>query len=255
MGLTINYNLDSSNLFRISGLISRDIYSTMEKLSSGWNINNASDGPAALVISERLRTQIASLNQQLDNTSLRIAKYETASSAVSELRTHLTAMRTLAVSASNSGVHDENSLAAIDAEASSLVSTYNNQIDNAEFNNLKLLDGSESSIAEVSSLEGIDLTSETGAAEALEVIDQKIREIDSVQVNIGSIQKYELLTSRSSLEITQQNLIAAESHIRDTDIAEKYSDLVRQSIKLQMTIALMSHSNILGNSVLSLLKS
>jgi len=253
MGITIRFNLGSS---LISNSLSANYLSLMkplERLSSGLSINRTSDGPAALVISEQLRTQIASLNQEIENTSAMIGKYETGSSYVSELRSKLTELRSLAVGAANEGGNSESAQAAYAATADYILSNYNHVIDTAEYNGMNLLDGSEGSLAKVDQLEGIDLSSAESAQESIAVIDSAIEGLDEVQVDLGATQRYELEAHHASLQVTLQNLEAAQSQLRDTDYAQEYSTFLGEMIKFQANAALLAHWNINANTVLNLL--
>ncbi len=253
MGITIRFNLGSS---LISNSLSANYLSLMkplERLSSGLSINRASDGPAALAISEQLRTQIASLNQEIENTSTMIGKYETGSSYVSELRSKLTELRSLAVGAANEGGNSESAQVAYAATSDYILSNYNNVIDTAEYNGMNLLDGSEGSLAKVDQLEGIDLSSAESAQESIAVIDSAIEGLDEVQVDLGATQRYELEAHHASLQVTLQNLEAAQSQLRDTDYAQEYSTFLGEMIKFQANAALLAHWSISANTVLNLL--
>jgi flagellin len=224
----------------------------MERLAGGLRINRASDDPAGLVISEQLRSQIGSLNQEIENTTNLIHKYQAGSSTVSELRGQLTEMRSLAVSATNEGFNDEAAQAAYAATADYLVGTYNHTIDTATYNGMNLLDGSEGSLAEVTAIEGIDLSSAESAEASIAVIDEAIAELDSVQVDLGATQANELESRRSSLEVTVENLTAAESQLRDLDYAQEYSNMVGNMIRMQASAALFAHHRLGANTVLQL---
>lgn len=254
MGLTINTNLSAAYIGIFAGRNSSNLLSSLEKLSSGLAINRASDNPAGLVISEQLRSRISSLNQEIENTSALINKYQTASSTVMEMRSHLTEMRTLAVAASNEGVNDEAAQSAYQTTADHLVSTYNRSLDLATYNGSHLLDGSESAVAEVSELENLDLSSAEAAAASIATIDEAISELDSVQGELGAIQANELESRRNSLEITSQNLQAAESMLRDTDYAKEYSSAVASIIQLRASVAMLAHSYVQADSILSMLE-
>ncbi len=254
MGLTINTNLSAMYGSIFASRNSRRLMSVFEKLSSGLAINRASDNPAGLVISEQLRSRIASLNQEIENTSALINKYETASSTVMEMRSHLTEMRTLAVAASNEGANDESAQAAYQTMADHLVSTYNRTLDLATFNGSPLLDGSEGAVADVSELENLDFSSAEAAAASVATIDQAIAELDSVQGELGAVQANELESRRNSLEITSQNLQAAESMLRDADYAREYSNAVASMIQLRASVAMMAHSYVRADSILSMLE-
>jgi len=233
----------------------RDLLAAMEKLSSGLRINRASDDPAGLVISERMRSQIGSLNREIENTSLMIRKYNTADATISQLRTVLQGVRSMAVGAANSGFNDETAQAAYQSATDRAMENYNNIIDTAGFNNANLLDGSEGSLVDLSRLENIDLSDADGAAESLAYIDEQLSELDRAQVDIGSTQKYELEARRSNLEVTVANLTAAESQIRDADYVKVFSDMIQNEFKVKAGIALMAHANMNHRTVLSLLES
>jgi len=253
MGISIRFDLGSSLISYNLSSNYLSLTKSLEKLSSGLSINRASDGPAALVISEQLRTQIASLNQEIENTSVMIGKYQTASSFVSEMRSKLIELRTLAIGAANEGGNSESAQAAYAATADYIVSSYNHILETAEYNGMNLLDGSDGALAEVSELEGVDLSSAESAEESIAVIDATINELDAVQVDFGATQKNELEAHRASLQVTVQNLEAAESVLRDTDYAQEYSTFMGEMIKFQASAALFAHSHIGANTVLNLL--
>ena len=229
------------------------LYKSMERLTSGLRINRASDDPAGLVISEKFRAQIGSLNQEIENTTHLIAKYETGSSTVMEMRNQLTELRTLAIGAANEGVNDPASQAAYVQSAGYITATFNDMADSAEYNGKKMFDGSEGSLATVSKLEQVSLSSAEGAEAAIAVIDEAIADLDSVQVELGATQKNDLESRRSTLEITAQNLQAADSQLRDLDYALEVANMVGEMIKVQSSLALMSHTKIQANMVLKML--
>lgn len=229
------------------------LYRSMEKLASGLRINRASDDPAGLVISEKFRSRIASLNKEVENTTHLINKYETGSSTVMEMRSKLTELRTLAVGAANEGINDPASQAAYVMSAGYISASFNDMAATAEYNGKKLLDGSEGSLAAVSTLENISLSSAENAEASIVVIDAAIAELDSIQVELGATQKNDLESRRSSLEITAQNLQSADSLLRDIDYALEVANMVSEMIKVQTSLALMSHTKLQANSVLKLL--
>lgn len=255
MVLSISSSAQQAGFIRFLNQSHKGYASAAWKLASGLKINSAADDPAGLVISEQLRTRIASLNQEIENTSNLIHKYETGSSQVMELRSQLTEMRSLAIGAANEGFNSEAAQTAYDTQASYIVDRFNSAAGAAEFNGSKLLDGSEGSLGSVSTLEGVDLSTAASAQESIEVIDAAIAELDSIQVEIGATQKNELESRRSSLQITSENLIAAESQLRDTDYARQYSNMVMNMIKMQTSMALMSIDKTSSEGVLKLLSS
>jgi len=233
----------------------QNMYSSLEKLATGRRINRASDDPAGLVISEQLRARIASLNQEIENTSAQINKYQTASSAVGELRSQLTDLRTLAIGASNEGANDEAAQKAYADAADYIVAGFNRTIRTADYNGSGLLDGSEGSVAEISSLAAIDLSSAEAAETSLAAIEEKIAAVDSVQTELGSTEKYNLRSRRSSLETTVQNLEAARGSILDTDYALTYTNMITDMMVTRVSLAMLAHSQMTSYSVIKLLGS
>ena len=142
MALSVNTNVASltaqNNLNRSSNALNKSI----ERLSSGLKINRGADGPSALVISEKNRAQIAGLNAAIDNASKATAVVQTAEGALNEINSLLTRVRSLAIDSANTGVNDEDALAANQAEISNALDTINRIANNTQFGNRKLLDGS-----------------------------------------------------------------------------------------------------------------
>ncbi|UCE23914.1 MAG: hypothetical protein JSU74_11525 [Candidatus Zixiibacteriota bacterium] len=249
-----NDSITSTISFYIN-MSARNMYSSLEKLSSGFKINSAADGPADLTISEQLRSQIASLNQEIENTNNLMYKYETASGYLSGYRSQLTELRTLAVGAANEGFNSEDAQQAYATAAESMVNYYNDAVSNAQYNGAALFDGGERSLGELAALEGIDLSSAEAAEASIEIIDRAAREVDALQVQIGSTQRHQLESHLSSLRITSQNLQAAESTLRDTDYAMEFSNFMAQQIKFNAGLALLSYANLSSSTVLGLIKS
>jgi flagellin len=230
-----------------------DLSTALERLSSGRRINRASDSPATLVISEHLKAQIASLNQEIDNISDNINKYETASSNVLQLREQLNDLRSLAIGAANSGGNSEDAQKAYVAAADSVVRTYNSTAARATYNGSNLLDGSKGSSADVSALENIDMSTPEAAAASIEAIDEAAGKLDEALAEIGSAQKSDLESRRTSLQITRENLIAAESTLADADYAQEAMNYTASLIRSQAAVSILSHSFLNGPSVVSLL--
>jgi flagellin len=255
MGLTINATSYTWNTGYYLNRSIWDSFKALEKLSSGFRINSAADDPAGLVISVQLRSSIATLNQEIKNLSANIGKYETTSSVVQNLRSDLTELRSLAVGAANDGGNSEASQQAFADAANALINTYNGTITNAEYNGSKTLDGSEGSLASIAPLEGLDLSTPEGAAQALDKIDAAASNLDSVLGDLGAKQRYELEARLDNLQVTRQNLIAAESQIRDASFFDQYSNFVASQIRTKAALALMAHSYIVESSVLDLFRS
>ncbi len=254
MSIRINRDLTGGNSSRGISRSHKQLMKSMEKLSSGLRINRASDDPAGLVISEKMRSRIASLNQEIENTSLAIRKYETADATIGELRSNLTELRSQALGASNEGFNFESMQDAYQAAAQNAVTNYNNVVDTASYNGKNLLDGGDGSLAGLSRLDGIDLSTPEKASQAIAQIDEAMAELDAAQVEIGSTQKNELETRRSNLEVTAQNLTASESQIRDTDFFSELANKTRDEISLKAGVAMAAHSDVSQKAVLRLLE-
>ena len=253
MSYKINTGL-SGDLFSLA--ISRSYQSLMthmERLSSGLRINRASDDPAGLVISETLRGRIASLRQEIDNTSQMIRKYETAEGTVGQLQSMVNDLRAQAVGAANTGVNSKEITEAYQEAADQAVTTFNHIVGSASYNG-KPLFGPEG-VAAIETLPGLDFSSPEAIQESMKSIEKAAAELGLAAGRIGAEEKYQLQAKRSNLEITVGNLTAAESQIRDADMALEMVGRVRDEMTLRVSLALLSHSYVSSRSVLSLLKS
>lgn len=253
--IRINDNSQHAGIVRNLNLSYKNLLATMEKLSSGLRINRASDDPAGLVISEQLRSRIASLNQDIENTTLAIRKYNTADATINQLYSVLHGIRSMAVAAADGGVNNDATRDAYQSATDRAVGNYDNIIDTAAFNHRQLLDGSDGSLADIPRLGQLDLSNPEEAARSLKSIDQALAELSRAQIDIGSAQKYELEARRSNLEVTVQNLTAAESEIRDTDYALTLIEMIKNEIKVNAGVALLAHANVNRQTILSLMGS
>ncbi|MCA9050551.1 MAG: hypothetical protein KDA89_17560 [Planctomycetaceae bacterium] len=165
MALTIANNVSSLTAQHNLNRASSGVAKSVERLSSGLKINRGADGPAALVISEKQRAQIAGLRAAIDNSEKAVSLVQTAEGALSEINSLLVKVRSLALDSANSGVNDADALAANQAEIDNALDTINRIANNTQFGTKKLLDGSAgvngtSSNSNVSFLKG---TSDTTA--------------------------------------------------------------------------------------------
>ena len=253
MGISLNYSLAAMNTVRNLNQGWQLMAGSMERLSSGLKINSAADDPAALVISEQMRSRIASLNQEIENTSIAINKYQTADSAALQMREKLVEIRSLAVGAANSAINDESITRAYQSEADALVQSYNGIVENAAFGTQKLFDGSSGSLATVARLGEYDISTPEGAEETIAAVDEEIARLDRTISDLGATEKNGLGSRLANLRVEAENLTAAESQIRDTDYAQEYSCLVRNRLIVQSAMSLLSYSNITAQSVLRLM--
>jgi flagellin len=142
MGLSIANNVSSltaqHNLSKAGAAVAKSV----ERLSSGLKVNRGADGPAALVISEKQRAQIAGLRQAVENTEKAVSLVQTAEGALNEINSLLVKVRSLAIDSANTGVNDDDALAANQAEIANALDTINRIANNTQFGTKKLLDGS-----------------------------------------------------------------------------------------------------------------
>ncbi|MBL8817651.1 MAG: hypothetical protein JNL58_16615 [Planctomyces sp.] len=142
MGLSIANNVSSLTAQHNLGRANAGVAKSVERLSSGLKINRGADGPAALVISEKQRAQIAGLRQAIDNSDKAVSVVQTAEGALNEINSLLVKVRSLAIDSANSGVNDDDALAANQAEIANALDTINRIASNTQFGTKKLLDGS-----------------------------------------------------------------------------------------------------------------
>ena len=292
MSLRINNNVESLNAHR--HLINNDkqLSKSIERLSSGQKINRGADGPASLVISEGMRAQIGSLRQATDNNEAAISLVQTAEGALNEVSKLLVDMRQRAVSAANLGINDQNSVNASQKEIENALEAIDRISNNTQFGSKNLLDGSaldadgnplvsfqiganQGQIASVSlpnvatnqlatgvsndsgfsSLADLDVTTGKGAEDAMGVIDKAIEEIAVARGDLGAFQKNTLESNLTSLRISSENMTAAESSIRDADMAVELAAFTRNQIMTQSATAQLAQANAMPKNVMALLSS
>ncbi len=164
MSLKIQNNVSSLTAQHNLQRTSQNLAKSTERLSSGFKINRGADGPAALVISEKLRAQISGLKTAIDNTEKGVSVVQTAEGALNEVNGLLIKIRSLALDSANAGVNDADALAANQAEIDNALDTIDRIANNTQFANKKLLDGSAgisgvTSDADVTFLKGTSKTS------------------------------------------------------------------------------------------------
>ncbi len=144
MALRVNSNIAALNALRHLQHTERDLSQNLERLSSGRKLNHAADGPASLVISEQMKSQISGLGQAIRNSESSISMIQTTEGALNEVSNILVNLRQLAIHAANEGTNDEKTLMADQNEIENLISTLKNIAKNTQFGRRTLLDGSNS---------------------------------------------------------------------------------------------------------------
>jgi flagellin len=285
MAVRIFNNIASLNAQRILGANHDRLNQSVERISSGIRINKASDDAAGLAISEGLRSDIRALRQAGRNANDGVSLINITEGALNEQSSMLIRLRELASQAAT-GTTGSTERATIQLEFNSLRNEIDRITNTTEFNGQKLIDGSlASSIASTSQVfiqigidsnansrinlnEQINLTAVTSASlsidslsvktaseslTALDGINSAIGEVTALRGQVGAVQN-RLMRSISNLSISVENLSAAESQIRDADIAEEVALLTRNQIMVQASTAMVGQANLIPQSVLQLLQ-
>ena len=275
MGLRVNTNVTSINAQRNLATVNDRLAGNFRRLSTGLRISTAADDAAGLAISERLRSQVRSLEQAKRNANDGISFVQTAEGALNEVSSILVRLRELAVQSSNGSVSSADK-ETLDEEFKSLVSEVDRIGRSTEFNGIKLLDGSSSSVSfqvgfgttagidtlNVSlapalgtslSLSSLDIGSGGTTTTAITNIDAAINTVSSLRGSLGAIQN-RLGSTINNLAIQVENLSAAESRIRDVDVAYETAELTRNNILQQASISILSQANAQPQAALKLLQ-
>lgn len=211
-----------ANLNRASSALAK----TTERLSSGLKINRGADGPAALVISEKQRAQIAGLRQAIDNTDKAVSMVQTAEGALNEINSLLVKVRSLAIDSANTGVNDDDALAANQAEIANALDTINRIANNTQFGTKKLLDGSGgiSGTANDADVSVLKATTNTAAGTyAVEVTTEGER----ANVAAGTAQSSALATDET---LTVNGVaIQLESGMTQAEVVSRVNDFSAQT--------------------------
>jgi flagellin len=263
MSLRVNTNVEAFNAHRNLEATQTSLSKSMQKLSSGLRINSAADDAAGLAISEKMRSQINGTAQAQRNAMDGISLVQTAEGAYNEMHSILQRVRELAVQAQN-GTLSSSDTTAIDQEVGQLTAELTRISGNTQFNGLAVLNGSFTLQVGADSgggnqigftLASIDFSSLGSAASAgaISAIDTAITSVSSARSTLGAVQN-RLEHAVSNLGVYQENISAAESRIRDVDIAAETVNFTKLQILSQSGTAMLAQANSAPNNVLSLLK-
>ncbi len=245
----------------------------MEKLSSGLRINRAGDDAAGLSISEKMRNQIRGLNQASANSQDAISLIQTAEGALTETHNILKRMRELVVKAGNEGTMETEDIEAIQDEIDELNVELSGIATRTEFNGKALLDGSFDGTFQIGANDGqtLQLTIASGMGASgllvntvdvetagqtdtnLGLVDTAINAVSSLRSKLGANQN-RLEYTIKNLDNAAENLQAAESRIRDTDMAKEMVEFTKQNILQQAAQAMLAQANQAPQGVLQLLR-
>jgi len=250
--LNIASTIGSQNTVRNLSAMHRSIRKTAARLVSGKRINNAANDPAGLVVSEHMRAQVASLTQQIVNLDNIISRNRTADSHLVEMEDHLIEMREIAIAAASTGGIDQNQVEAYENEMNHSAEALDKMADDARLGDSALLDGSENSVAEIQRLGHFDLSDSEKVNEAVTRIDERISEIHDVHAGLGAAISHEIEAMRESLAVAHNNLVEAESEIRDSDMALELSVLVSRLVRSDLGTSILAQGNLVSQSVFGL---
>jgi len=290
--MIINHNISSLFASRQIKSNSLDLRKSIEKLSSGMRINSASDDPAGLAVSEKMRAQVRGLMRAQKNSEDGISLIQTGEGYLNETTDVLQRLRELAVQAAN-GVYSDDDRLNLQVEVSQLVAEVDRIASHAQFNGMNILTGkfAKSTVgSEVSasmwfhvganmdqrirvyigtmSSQGLGLKNPIGRAEtatfisvsttdkaniALGIIDSALMKVAKQRADLGAYQERLEYLGKGLLN-GAENLQAAESRIRDTDMAYEMSNFVRNNILTQAATAMLAQANTQPQQILQLLR-
>lgn len=278
MGMQINTNVSALNAHRNLSNTQNDLSKSLEKLSSGLRINRAADDAAGLSISEGLRSQVNGMAVAARNAQDGISVIQTAEGALTEVHSILQRVRDLAVQSGNDS-NNADSRTAIQTEVEALGAELTRIGASTNFNGIKLLDGSNANLtfqvgAGGTALEDqieIDLTNvstvggavttlaaagfadKDAALTTITALDGHIKDISSARSSLGASQnRFE--STVNSLNVSRENLSAAESRIRDVDMAGEMVKFTAKNILSQAGTSMLAQANQSTQGILSLLR-
>jgi flagellin len=276
MGLRINTNVASINAQRNLRSSNGDMRKAMQRLSSGYRINNAGDDAAGLAISENLKAQIRGYRMNIRNSEDGISLVQVAEGGLNETSSILTRLRELGIQAASDTIGpDERTF--LDREYQNLLLEIDRIANATEFNKTKLLNGTgqifdiQVGIRNVEGvdriafdgtrtdatvkglgLSGMDLVDKNKAQQSLSIIDQAIQRVSAARADFGALQN-RLQSTITNLDVSVENLSAANSRIRDADVATEVAEMTRNNIMLTAGISVLGQANATNQMALKLL--
>jgi len=283
--MIINHNMSAMYANRTLGARGADLAKNIEKLSSGQRVNRAGDAASGLAVSEKLRSQIRGLSQAERNIENGISFIQTSEGYLQETQDILHRLRELAVQSSN-GVYTQEDRMQIQVEVSQLVDEINRIASHAQFNGMNILTGSfardsvtqqvmqfqvganmdqaeivyiGTMTAQSLGLQGTQGTTDTiaisspeAANRAIGMVDAALKQVSKQRADLGAYQNRFEMASKG-VAIAAENLQAAESRIRDVDMASEMVEYVKNQILSQAGTAMLAQANTSTQSVMQLL--
>jgi flagellin len=284
--MIINHNLSAINANRVLGLKYKHVDKSMEKLASGQRINRGGDDASGLAVSEKLRSQIRGLKQASENIQNGASFIQTAEGYLQESADVIQRLRELAVQSSN-GIYSAEDRMQIQVEVSQLVDEVNRVASHAQFNGMNILTGrfAEANVAgegttmffhvganmdqrevmfigtmtakalkmqDIATGSFMSLSTTSKANAAIGVLDEALKIINKQRADLGGYQnRFEM--AKVGVDVAAENMQAAESVLRDTDMATQMVDYVKDSILVQAGTAMLAQANTQAQTVLQLL--
>ena len=270
--MVVQHNLSAMNTNRQMGIVTDALQKSTEKLSSGYKINRAADDAAGLSISEKMRAQIRGLDKASDNAQDGISLIQVAEGALNETHSILQRMNELATQAAND-TNTSTDRTAIKAEIDQLTSEINRIQSTTQFNTQNLLDGKftgknlqvgslkgqtiKISISNMNAktlgVSGLTVDKNSTAGISMSKIQAAIDKVSTQRSNLGALQN-RLEHTINNLDTTSENTSAAESRIRDTDMADEMVRYSKNNILSQAGNSMLAQANQQTQGVLSLLQ-
>jgi len=281
--MIINHNMSAMYANRTLGARGNDVASNIEKLSSGMRINKGGDDASGLAVSEKLRSQIRGLNQAEKNIQNGVSFIQTAEGYLQETQDILHRLRELSVQSAN-GVYTSEDRMQIQVEVSQLVDEINRIASHAQFNGMNMMTGNFSRDSETvmqfqvganmdqnervyigtmtaqalgiqgaqGNTETINISTPEDSNMAIGLVDSALKVVSQQRADLGAYQNRFEMASKG-VAIASENLQAAESRIRDVDMATEMVDFVKNQILVQANTAMLAQANSSPQSVLQLL--
>ena len=286
--MVINHNMSAMYSNRQLGVTNVSLQKDMEKLSSGMRINRAGDDASGLAVSEKMRAQIRGLNQASKNASNGISFIQATEGYLQETTDIMQRIRELAVQSAN-GIYTDEDRMQIQVEISQLVAEVDRIASSAQFNGLNMLTGRYAKQTGENSVTGsmwfhiganmdqrmevyigtmtavalgvrelgdetiISLASPAEANRAIGTIDEALKKINKQRADLGGYQN-RLEHAVKGIDIAAENLQAAESRIRDTDMAAQMVEYTKNQVLTQAGTAMLAQANTQSQNVLTLLR-
>ena len=268
MSLRIATNVDAFDAYRNLNATQAQLSKSMQRLSSGYRINSGADDAAGLGISESMRSQIRGLAQAQKNIQDGVSLVQTAEGNLNQVHSMLQRVRELAVQYNNGSISTEGR-SAIQTEVNQLASEIDRVMSQAKFNGIALLTGSSSVTFQVGANDGETISVSMGSIASaatsnwsqfsvgsttmISSIDAAVTAVSAQRSTLGAVQN-RLENSMSVQAAYQENLTAAESRIRDVDMAQEMVNFTKNQILAQAGQSMLAQANTAPQQVLQLLR-